>query len=135
VEGANVWGAYSYQRARIVTPDPATPSQVGNWIDHVPQHLFSGGLDVVPAERWRVSLWGNGQSAYELTPANTLPRYDAYLVVTGEIAWRVLPPLEIAAQVKNIGDRHYEYVWFDGTQVLHSPADGRALYGSVRLTL
>jgi iron complex outermembrane receptor protein len=26
-------------------------------------------------------------------------------------------------------------VWFDGTQVLHSPADGRALYGSVRLTL
>jgi iron complex outermembrane receptor protein len=56
-------------------------------------------------------------------------------VVTGEIAWRVLPRLEIAAQVKNIGDRHYEYVWFDGTQVLHSPADGRALYGSVRLTL
>jgi iron complex outermembrane receptor protein len=135
MKGANVWGAYSYQRARIVTADPATPSQMGNWIDHVPQHLFSGGLDVVPAERWRVSLWGNGQSAYELTPANTLPRYGAYLVVTGEIAWRVLPQLEIAAQVKNIGDRHYEYVWFDGTQVLHSPADGRALYGSVRLTL
>ncbi|MGU3315585.1 TonB-dependent receptor [Sphingomonas sp. M6A6_1c] len=135
VKGANLWGAYSYQRARIVTPDPATPSQAGNWIDHVPQNLFSGGVDVVPAARWRVSLWGNGQSSYELTPANTLPRYGAYLVVTGEVAWRVLPQLEVAAQLKNIGNRRYEYVWYDGTQVLHSPADSRALYGSVRLTL
>jgi iron complex outermembrane receptor protein len=82
-----------------------------------------------------VSLWGNGQSSYELTPANTLPRYGAYLVVTGEVAWRVLPRLEVAAQLKNIGNRRYEYVWYDGTQVLHSPADSRALYGSVRLTL
>jgi iron complex outermembrane receptor protein len=135
VRGANLWGAYSYQRARIVTPDPATPSQAGNWIDHVPQNLFSGGIDVVPVERWRVSLWGNGQSSYELTPANTLPRYGAYLVVTGEVAWRVLPQLEVAAQLKNLGNRRYEYVWYDGTQVLHSPADSRALYGSVRLTL
>ena len=135
VKAANLWGAYSYQRARIVTPDPATPSQAGNWIDHVPQNLFSGGVDVLPVERWRVSLWGNGQSSYELTPANTLPRYGAYLVVTGEVAWRVLPQLEVAAQLKNIGNRHYEYVWYDGTHVLHSPADSRALYGSVRLTL
>ena len=135
VRGVSAWGAYSYQQARIVTPDPATPSQAGNRIDHVPRNLFSAGLDVVPAPRWRVSLWGNGQSNYELTPANDLPRYGAYLVVTGEVAWRVLPALEVAAQVKNIGNRRYEYVWFDGAQVLHSPADSRALYGSVRLTL
>jgi iron complex outermembrane receptor protein len=135
LRGANLWGAYSYQRARIVTPDPATPSQAGNWIDHVPQNLFSGGVDVVPAARWRVSLWGNGQSSYALTPANSLPRYGAYLVVTGEVAWRVLPQIEVAAQLKNLGNRRYEYVWYDGTQVLHSPADSRALYGSVRLTL
>ena len=135
VQAVRAWGAYSYQRARIVTPDPATPSQAGNWIDHVPRNLFSAGIDATPADRWRVSLWGNGQSRYELTPANSLPRYGAYLVVTAEVAWRVLPALEVAAQVKNIGNRDYEYVWFDGTQVLHSPADRRAVYGSVRLTL
>ena len=135
VAGATVWGAYSYQRARIVTPDPATPSQTGNWIDHVPQNLFSGGLDWLPAERWRVSLSGNGQSSYYLTPANTGSRYGAYLVVNGEVAWRVQRHVEVAAQLKNIANRHYEYVWYDGTQALHSPADGRALYGSVRLTL
>ena len=135
VTAVEVWGADAWQRARIVTPDPATPSQAGNWIDHVPRNLFSAGLDVVPAPRWRVSLWGNGQSSYELTPANVLPRYGAYLVATGEVAWQVVPRLEVSAQLKNIGNRHYEYVWFDGNQVLHSPADGRALYGSVRLTL
>ncbi|MEH3159044.1 MAG: TonB-dependent receptor [Sphingomonas taxi] len=135
VAGASLWGAYSYQHARIAIPDPATPSQAGNWIDHVPQNLFSAGADLRPAERWRVSLWGNGQSSYHLTPANTLPRYGAYLVTSGEVAWRARPGLELAAQLKNIANRRYEYVWFDGTQVLHSPADGRALYGSVRLTL
>lgn len=135
VRGATLWGAYSYQHARIVTPDPATPSQAGNWIDHVPQNLFSGGVDLVPAERWRLSLSGNGQSSYHLTPANSLPRYGDYLVVNGEVAWRLRPQLELAAQLKNIGNRHYEYAWYDGTQVLHSPADPRALYGSLRLTL
>lgn len=133
--GTTLWGAYSYQQARIVTPDPATPSQAGNWIDHVPQNLFSGGVDWQPAERWRVSLSGNGQSSYYLTPANALGRYGDYLVLNGEVAWRVQPHLEVAAQLKNIGNRRYEYVWYDGAQVLHSPADGRALYGSVRLTL
>lgn len=135
VTGATLWGAYSYQQARIVAPDPATPSQTGNWIDHVPQNLFSGGVDWLPAERWRVSLSGNGQSSYYLTPANTRRRYGDYLVVNGEVAWRVRPAIEIAAQLKNVGNRHYEYVWYDGSQVLHSPADGRALYGSIRLTL
>jgi iron complex outermembrane receptor protein len=133
--GTTLWGAYSYQQARIVTPDPATPSQAGNWIDHVPQHLFSGGVDWQPAERWRLSVLGNGQSSYYLTPANAMGRYGDYLVLNGEVAWRVQPHLEVAAQLKNIGNRRYEYVWYDGTQVLHSPADGRALYGSVRLTL
>jgi len=135
VAGATLWGAYSYQRARIVKPDPATPSQAGNWIDHVPQNLFSGGVDWTIDPRWRVSFWGNGQSSYHLTPANTLPRYGAYWVIGGEVAWRVQRHVEVAAQLRNIADRHYEYVWYDGTQVLHSPADGRGLYGSVRLTL
>lgn len=131
--GVSLWGAYSYQHARIRTPDPATPAQAGNWIDHVPQNLFSGGLDLVPTARWRVSLWGNGQSSYELTANNDRGRYGAYVVVSGEVAFEVTPQVELSAQVKNLGDEHYEYVWWDGTQLLNAPADPRALYGAVRL--
>ncbi|MFV0622472.1 TonB-dependent receptor [Sphingomonas sp. ac-8] len=131
--GVNLWGAYSYQHARIATPDPATPAQAGNRIDHVPQTLFSGGLDVTPAERWRVSLWGNGQSSYELTANNDRGRFGDYVVLTGEVAFALTPQVELSAQVKNLANERYAYVWWDGTETLHAPADPRALYGAVRL--
>lgn len=129
-----LWGSYSYQTARIVTPDPATPSQAGNDIDHVPRNVFSGGIDVTPDARLRLSLWGNGQSSYELNPANSQGRYGDYVVLNAEIAYKLTPRIELSAQLKNLADDHYEYVWYDGAQRLHAPADPRALFGAVRLT-
>ncbi|KQN12185.1 TonB-dependent receptor [Sphingomonas sp. Leaf28] len=130
-----LWGSYSHQTARIVTPDPATPSQAGNAIDHVPQNVFSGGLDVTPDPKVRLSLWGNGQSSYELVPANTQGRYGEYVVLNAEVAYKLTPRIEISAQLKNLANERYEYVWYDGTQRLHAPADPRSLFGAVRLTL
>ncbi len=130
-----LWGSYSHQTARIVTPDPATPSQAGNAIDHVPQNVFSGGLDVTPSPKLRLSLWGNGQSSYELNPANTQGRYGDYVVLNAEVAYKLTPTIEISAQLKNLANERYEYVWYDGTQRLHAPADPRSLFGAVRLTL
>ncbi|VVT15063.1 TonB-dependent receptor [Sphingomonas aurantiaca] len=130
-----LWGSYSHQTARIVTPDPATPSQAGNAIDHVPQNVFSGGLDVTPDHKVRLSLWGNGQSSYELDPANTQGRYGDYVVLNAEVAYKLTPKIEVSAQLKNLANERYEYVWYDGTQRLHAPADSRSLFGAVRLTL
>ncbi|KQO09526.1 TonB-dependent receptor [Sphingomonas sp. Leaf242] len=135
VRGVDLWGSYSHQTATIVTPDPATPSQAGNAIDHVPQNVVSGGLDVTAVDRLRLSLWGNGQSSYELTPANTQGRYGSYVVLNAEVAYAVTPHVELSLQVKNLANDHYEYVWYDGTQRLHAPADPRALFGAVRLRL
>ncbi|MES2419689.1 MAG: TonB-dependent receptor [Pseudomonadota bacterium] len=134
VRGVALWGSWSHQTARIVTPDPATPSQAGNAIDHVPQNVFSGGLDITPDPKLRVSFWGNGQSRYELNPANTQGRYGDYAVLNMEVAYKVRPQIEVSAQIKNLANDHYEYVWYDGTQRLHAPADPRSLLGAVRLT-
>ncbi len=134
VRSVALWGSYSHQTARIVTPDPATPSQAGNAIDHVPQNVFSGGLDLTPDPKLRVSFWGNGQSSYELNPANTQGRYGDYVVLNAELAYKVTPQLELSAQLKNLANDHYEYVWYDGTQRLHAPADPRSLFGAVRLS-
>ena len=131
----SLWGSYSYQRATIRVPPPATPAQAGNDIDHVPRHVFTGGVDVVPAERWRLSLWGNGQSSYELDPANSQGRYGRYVTLTAEAAVRVVPQLELAAQLRNLADARYAYVWYDGAQRLFAPADPRALYLTARLGL
>lgn len=133
--GVDLWGSYSHQTATIVTPDPATPSQAGNAIDHVPQNVVSGGLDLTPVDRLRLSLWGNGQSSYELTPANTQGRYGSYVVLNAEVAYAVTPHVEVSLQVKNLANEHYEYVWYDGTQRLHAPADPRSLFGAIRLRL
>ncbi len=135
VRGVDLWGSYSHQTATIVTPDPATPSQAGNAIDHVPQNVVSGGLDLTPVDRLRLSLWGNGQSSYELTPANTQGRYGSYVVLNAEVAYAVTPHVEVSLQVKNLANEHYEYVWYDGTQRLHAPADPRSLFGAIRLRL
>ncbi len=134
-QGVALWGSYSHQTARIVTPDPATPSQAGNAIDHVPQNVFSGGLDLTPDPRLRLSVWGNGQSRYELDPANTQGRYGDYVVLNAEVAYKLTSRIELSAQLKNLADDRYEYVWYDGTQRLHAPADPRSLFGAVRLRL
>ena len=130
----SLWGSWSRQRAVILTPDPATPAQAGNTIDHVPADVYTAGVEWTP-DAWRMSLWGNGQSSYELTPANTQGRYGASTQVTAELARALTPQVELSVQVRNLTGDRYEYVWFDGTQRLHAPADPRAIYGAVRVRL
>ena len=40
---------------------------------------------------------------------------------------------QIGLTVKNIFDTYYEYVWWDGAQTLHSPADGTNATVSLRV--
>lgn len=130
----SLWGSWSHQRAVIVTPDPASPAQAGNLIDHVPQNVYTAGVEWSPGA-WRVSLWGNGQSSYELTTANAQGRYGAYTQITAELARALDRHVELSVQVRNLTDDRYEYVWYDGAQRLHAPADPRALFGAVRFRL
>lgn len=131
----DLWAAWSRQRAIIAEPDPATPANKGNWIDHVPEHVFSGGIDYMPTEQLRFSLTGNGQSSYELAPDNATRRYGNYVVLNLEAAYQLTPAIELSAQVNNLANEEYAYVWYDGTQVLMAPAPKRAVYGAVRMRL
>ena len=135
VAGVAAWASWSRQSARIVTPDPATPAQAGNAIDHVPGHVVSGGVDWTPDPRWRLSLWGNGQSDYELTPANDRGRYGGYVLLNAEVARRLAPWIELSVQLRNVGNARYAYVWHDGAERLHAPAEPRSAIAAVRVTL
>ncbi|TCP35053.1 TonB-dependent receptor [Sphingomonas sp. BK235] len=132
-DGWSAWASWSHQRAVIRVPDPATPSQAGNAIDHVPRHVYTAGIEWAPrGGRWRGSLWGNGQSSYELTPANTQGRYGGYVQLTAEAGYRLTRAVELSVQLRNLANDRYEYVWFDGTERLHAPADPRTLAAAVR---
>ena len=48
---------------------------------------------------WRASLWGNGQSSYELNTANSQGRYGDYFQVTAELAFERSGPERIYSSV------------------------------------
>ncbi len=131
--GLSLWGAVSHQQAVITTPDPATPALLGNEIDHVPHWLWSGGIDYTGIARTRLSLWLSGQSDYWLTTANSAAqgRFGGKNVLNAEIAYDIDERFGLSLAAKN----YSEYVWFDGAQTLHSPADGINVTASLRIRL
>ena len=137
VDGLAMWGALAWQKSRITKPDPFFPQYLGNEIDHVPHWLWSGGVDFTGIDRLRVSVWANGQSAYWLTNANNPAhgQFGSKAVVNAELAYRLSNAVELSLSGKNLTGDHYEYVWHDGAQSLHSPADDTALTASVRVKL
>lgn len=126
-----VWFAYTYQMARIVDPGPSSPASAGKQVDHVPNHLLSAGIDWQATPELGVSAWGNAQSAYCLEQTNTTGRYGAAVTVNARAAYRVSKRATVELQVTNLLNRRNEYVWYDGSQALHSPAPGRAAFASL----
>lgn len=133
LKGLMLWGAVSWQEAVIALTPPATPQLAGNAIDHVPQWLWSGGVTYVPAAPLTLSVTGRGQSAYGLTSANAEGRWGAQTVFDASAAFVVNPHIELTVAVRNLGNAYFEYVWWDGAQTLHSPANARNATVSARL--
>lgn len=130
----SLWLAYTYQMARIVDPGPANPASAGKEVDHVPNHLFSAGLDYQATPDLRVSAWANAQSAYYLEQTNTTGKFGAAVTVNARAAYRLSKAMTVDLQVTNLFDRYNEYVWYDGTQALHSPGPGRAAFASLTVS-
>ncbi|EIZ77410.1 TonB-dependent receptor [Novosphingobium sp. Rr 2-17] len=128
------WIAVAKQHGRIVE-NPAAPQEEGNKIDHVPEYIVSGGIDYKPTDKLRLTLLGNGQTDYELDTSNEHGRFGSFAVFNAEVAYKLTPKVELSGQIRNLTNDKYSYVWWDGEQTLHAPADGRAIYGSVRVTL
>lgn len=132
-EGLSLWGALSWQKATIQTPPPQSPQNAGNQIDHTPRWLWSGGIDYQPMERLTLSLNGRGQSSYYLTAANAEGQWGQMALFDASALFRASHSLELGLTVRNLTGDKSEYVWWDGTQTLHSPAPGRSFTASARL--
>lgn len=129
----SIWGALAWQEATITVPAPATPQFAGNEIDHTPHWLWSGGIDWSPLEALTLSLSGKGQSSYYLSSANAEGTWGRMTVFDASLQYQLNETIELKLVVKNLGGNFYEYVWWDGAQTLHSPANGRNVTASVRL--
>lgn len=134
LEQLSVWLAYAYQDSEILIPDPAAPATRGKQIDHVPRQLISAGIDYLPLPQLSLSLELNTQSHYYLERSNSTPQYGELFNLNLGAAYRVLPQLQLEAQISNLSNEHHEYVWWDGSQALHAPAPTRAYYGAMKLS-
>lgn len=132
VQDISLWGALAWQRAVITVPPAATPQFVGNRIDHTPHWLWSGGVEVQPVAGLTLSFAGRGASRYDLTSANAEGRWGGMTVLDVSALYALTDHLDLGLAVKNLASAYYEYVWWDGAQSLHSPADGRNVSLSIR---
>lgn len=131
-EKLRVWGGMAIQESKILQADAGTPLSQGKEIDHVPRQLINAGADFQASQNLKLAVTANYQGDYYTERTNSLaPKYGGYTLVNVSASYRLQPRVMLDFQVKNLTDRYYEYVWHDGTQTLHAPGDGRAVYGSV----
>lgn len=131
-ETVDLWGSFSLQEAVIKVPGTAGV-RVGNEVDHVPNYVFSGGVDYRVTPKFKASLWTTGQGDYFLEQTNSTGRFGEHALLNLNLDYQVTKQINVQLQARNLTDTFWEYAWFDGTQTLHSPGDGIAFYGAASL--
>ena len=59
-------------------------------------------------------------------------KFGAYRTLNLGASWAVTPALQVDVQLLNAADGHREYVWWDGSQTLHSAGEPRSLNVALR---
>jgi iron complex outermembrane receptor protein len=131
-EDLTVWASYTRQKGTLVNPGlaPADAILRGRQIDHVPEFTTKAGVDFDATRALTLSASVLGQGDYYLTTRNDTGEFGDYLLVNADIRYR-WKKATFGLHLKNVFDRYFEYVWHDGAVSLHSPGDGRAVFGSV----
>ncbi|QYJ79308.1 TonB-dependent receptor [Shewanella acanthi] len=132
-DALTVWGSVAWQKAVIDTPDPQTPEFKGNDIDHIPRWIYNAGVDFDATDKLRLSALVRAQGQYQLNSANTAGRFGDFVLLNLSASYALNQNADLAFEIKNLTDENYEYVWWDGSQSLHSPSEGRSLNASLSL--
>jgi len=129
-----LWFAASFQDSEIIKAGATTPLNKGNEIDHVPHYLVDAGVDYQATPKLKLSSWISAQDDYYLNQENDTNKYGQYVLVNASTSYALTQKVRLDLELKNIFDRYYEYVWWstDFNETLHSPADGRSIYGSIQ---
>lgn len=137
-DSTSLWAAYSWQDSKILLADTATPLSQGKEIDHVPHYLVSTGVEWLPMQdlKFGMALRGQGKSYTERV--NDKGQFGGYWLVDASANYRINQNVDLDLQIKNLGNRFYEYVWWNTTPIpnatAHGPGDGRAAYLAVNVS-
>jgi iron complex outermembrane receptor protein len=127
------WASAAFQKSKILRADASAPATQGKEIDHVPKHLFNAGIDYRVNDALSFGASINGQSNYFLERSNSTGSYGGYVLSNLSASYRFSSTLSAQLQVRNLTNRYYEYVWYDGVQSLHAPGAPRSVYLSLAM--
>jgi iron complex outermembrane receptor protein len=130
-----VWGNYATIDTTIVTPASSQAALVGNELRSIPDYTASFGAAYEIGTAWTARVHIDSQGDYFVNEANLGGKYGGYTLANVGLEYAARWG-SIGAQVNNLLDRFHEYVFdfsADGTDTVHSPADG--INGSVTVRL
>lgn len=137
-----VWFSHALQEAKVVSAFTAGGvSLAGKEVFSTPRYITNLGADYQPNASWRFGVQGRAQGDYYIDDLNAQGKYGGFAVLDASVRYTLSPTASIDFQVKNLGDRKYEYVWYDNffwggaDQAMFSPAPGRSAYLSLNLKL
>lgn len=123
-----LWVGASVQRAIIMKAEAGQVATEGNEIDHTPRLLYSVGADYKVNEALRLSASVTGQSSYYLNRLNNTGKFGGYSLVNASATYSIAKNIDVDLQVRNLANRHYEYVWELNGQTLHAPGSPRSVH-------
>lgn len=126
-----LWFAASFQDSKILKAGADKPLNKGNEIDHVPHYLIDAGADYQATPKLKLSSWVSAQDDAYLNQENNTRKYGQYVLVNASASYALTEKIRLDIELKNIFDRYYEYVWMN-SESMHSPGDGRSIYGSIQ---
>ena len=126
-----LWFAASFQDSEILKAGADKSLNKGNEIDHVPHYLIDAGVDYQASAKLKLSSWVSAQDDAYLNQENDTNKYGQYVLVNASASYALTEKVRLDVELKNIFDRYYEYVWMN-SESMHSPGDGRSIYGSIQ---
>lgn len=107
-----IWGGVSFQKAEILS--------TGREVDHVPNTVYSLGLDYRIHRDWRVGGSMTGQSSYFIN-SNRMEKAGAYTMVNASAVYQLNQITEIDFQVRNLSNHLYSYIYDNGNTATNYP--------------
>ena len=139
----NLWLSHSLQEASVVRAFAANGvSLAGKEVFSTPRYISNAGVEYRASDSLRLGMQGRAQGDYFIDSPNEQGKYGGFLVFDANVRYNISKRTSVDFQVKNIGDRKYEYVWYDNffwpvdnAQPMFSAAPGRAAYLSLNVKL
>ena len=135
-EDLSFWANYTTVNSEVINAGDDQQHLVGNEIASIPEFTASLGANFHITEKLTARLHLDAQGDYYVNSDNIGGQYGDFALLNASAEYD-LGEMQLRVQLNNITDEYYEYVFDqsgDGSEILHSPGEGRSFTVSLNGT-